>query len=513
VATTFQTTWPEAALTRNLLFRMTVCLSVIAFLAPASALASDANKQDANKQQALDELLSKFKTQGTKVPAKESSKDSAKEAAREVVNRDPASSTSSKPAQIQRAKEVSQKAETKELKSEAAPEPSTASAATTAAPTAAEETENPFEDKVFGDWGGLRKSALEKGFELEVIYKSEFTGNFTGGTEKKDFHLHNLDIWTNFDFEKLAGVKGLSLTAYGLGDSGGKPSETFGEIIVSSNIEAPNTFKLYEIYFTQKVDDRLLFMLGTRDLNAEFFATDSSGIFRNSAFGISTSLAQTGVNGPSIFPTTSLAAVGKYVNEDHFYLTVGVFNAQAGDPNDPLGTHLNTKTDEGYMYIWETGYTPKVNEKSMKLSLGAWTYSLPQAALDPEKSSYTNSGFYILADYPITSMTSAFVRLGTASPEINQLANEAQIGLLIENPLPGRENDAFGIGFVQAQASSDYRTINTSLESTSVVELAYDAKIANGIVLSPSYQHILNPGLVADQAAVSIWAARLKLDF
>jgi porin len=479
----------------------------LAHLAPTSALASDVNKQ-----QALDELLSKFKPQGTKGPAKESSK--------EVISRDLASSTSSKPAQIKRTKEVSAKVTPAEVKSAAATDPSPASVAaaaatapaTTAAP-ATEETENPFEDKVFGDWAGFRKSALEKGFELEVIYKSEFTGNFTGGTEKKDFHLHNLDIWTNFDFEKLAGVKGLSLTAYGLGDSGGKPSETFGEIIVSSNIEAPNTFKLYEIYFTQKVDDRLLFMLGTRDLNAEFFATDSSGIFRNSAFGISTSLAQTGVNGPSIFPTTSLAAVGKYVNEDHFYLTVGVFNAQAGDPNDPLGTHINTKTDEGYLYIWETGYTPKVNEKSMKLSLGAWTYSLPQAAIDPEKSSYTNSGFYLLADYPITSMTSAFVRFGTASPEINQLANEAQIGILIENPLPGRENDAFGIGFVQAQASSDYRTINTSLESTSVVELAYDAKIANGIVLSPSYQHILNPGLVADQEAVSIWAARLKLDF
>lgn len=496
---------------------MSVCLSVIVFLEPVSALAFDANKQHANKQHALDELLSKFKPQGTKGQAK----DSGKEVENEVVNRDPASSTSSRPAQIRRAKEVvteevPPKVEPAEAKSAAATEPSTESATvvtSSAAPTAMEETENPFEEKVFGDWGGFRKSALEKGFELEVIYKSEFTGNFSGGTEKKDFHLHNLDIWTNFDFEKLAGVKGLSLTAYGLGDSGGKPSETFGEIIVSSNIEAPNTFKLYEIYFTQKVDDRLLFMLGTRDLNAEFFATDSSGIFRNSAFGISTSIAQTGVNGPSIFPTTSLAAVGKYLNEDHFYLTVGVFNAQAGDPNNPLGTQINTKTDEGFLYIWEAGYTPKVNEKSMKLSLGAWTYSLPQAALDPEKSSYTNSGFYLLADYPITSMTSAFVRFGTASPEINQLANEAQIGLLIENPLPGRENDAFGIGFVQAQASSDYRTINTSLESTSVVELAYDAKIANGIVLSPSYQHILNPGLVADQEAVSIWAARLTLDF
>ncbi len=378
---------------------------------------------------------------------------------------------------------------------------------------ATEEVEDPFEDKVFGDWGGFRKSALEKGFELELIYKSEFTGNLSGGTEKKDFHLHNLDIWTSFAFEKLAGVRGLSLTAYGLGESGGKPSETFGEIIVSTNIEAPNTFKLYEIYLTQKVDDRLLFTLGTRDLNAEFFATESSGIFRNSAFGISTTLAQTGTNGPSIFPTTSLAAVGKYENEAHFYFTVGVFNAQAGDPNDPLGTHINDKTDKGYLYIWESGYTPKVNEKNMKLSLGAWTYSLPEAAQDTEKSTYNNSGFYLLADYPITSMTSAFVRFGTASPEINQLASEAQIGLLVENPLPGREKDAFGIGFVQAQVSADYRTLNSSLDSTSVMEIAYDAHLFNGVVLSPSYQHILNPGLVADQEAVSIWAARLKLDF
>jgi porin len=468
---------------------MIAVIAVIVFGSPTKS--SSAETSDPGQKTALDELMDKFKPKSTTGASKS--------------ERGPASSSSAKPAKVKRAK--------------AAPKDSTPAAAQSAEEHASSETptdaeaKDPFEDRIFGDWGGFRKSANEKGVELEVIYKSEFTGNFSGGTEKKNFHLQNLDIMTKLDLEKIFGTKGLTLTAYGLGDFGGKPSETFGEVIVSSNIEAANTFKLYELYLTQQLSENLIFQFGTRDLNADFFATESSGIFRNSGFGISTSLAQTAVNGPSIFPTTSLAAIAKYEKPDDTYLTVGVFNAKSGDPNDANGTIINTSTDEGYLYIWELGYKPKVHDKNMQLSIGVWTYSLPQTALEPQKSKYNNSGCYFLADYPISPMTSAFVRFGTASPEINKLENEVQIGVRIENPLFGREKDAFGFGWIRAQASGDYQKQNNSLNSTSLAEVAYDLHVIDGAMLTPSYQHILNPGLIADQEALSIWAVRLKLDF
>lgn len=47
--------------------------------------------------------------------------------------------------------------------------------------------------------------------------------------------------------------------------------------------------------------------IGLYDLNSEFDALDDAGLFINSAFGVGTDIGLTGVNGPSIFPVTSLA--------------------------------------------------------------------------------------------------------------------------------------------------------------------------------------------------------------
>ena len=41
------------------------------------------------------------------------------------------------------------------------------------------------------------------------------------------------------------------------------------------------------------------------NLNAEFYVNDSSAMFINSSFGMGQDFAQSGKNGPSIFPVTS----------------------------------------------------------------------------------------------------------------------------------------------------------------------------------------------------------------
>ena len=39
---------------------------------------------------------------------------------------------------------------------------------------------------------------------------------------------------------------------YGLGNHGGRPSENVGDLQIVSNIEAPDTWKLYEAWFEQE---------------------------------------------------------------------------------------------------------------------------------------------------------------------------------------------------------------------------------------------------------------------
>jgi porin len=52
--------------------------------------------------------------------------------------------------------------------------------------------------------------------------------------------------------------------------------------------------------------------IGLYDLNSEFDVIEAAALFLNPSHGIGPDFAQSGRNGPSIFPVTSLAIRGEY---------------------------------------------------------------------------------------------------------------------------------------------------------------------------------------------------------
>ena len=71
-------------------------------------------------------------------------------------------------------------------------------------------------------------------------------------------------------------------------------------------------------------------LVGLYDLNTEFDALESAGLFLNSSQGIGPEFAQSGLNGPSIFPTTTLGLRAKWAPGSRFYLESVVLNGLAG---------------------------------------------------------------------------------------------------------------------------------------------------------------------------------------
>ena len=49
-------------------------------------------------------------------------------------------------------------------------------------------------------------------------------------------------------------------------------------------------------------------LIGRYDLNSEFYRLQSASLFLNSSFGIGPEFSQSGLEGPSIFPNTSVGA-------------------------------------------------------------------------------------------------------------------------------------------------------------------------------------------------------------
>jgi len=192
-----------------------------------------------------------------------------------------------------------------------------------------------------GDWGGARNYLVDHGVQFEMTYTGEVWGNISGGISKGAVYLDNTNLVLSLDLEKLVHWKGASFSLYGLGNWGGSPTEKTGVAQGTSNIDAPDAWKLYEVWLQQNfLDDRISLKTGLVDLNSEFDNIQTNRLFLNPSQGIGVDFAQTGVNGPSIFPTTSLAGRIEFYPIKNMYVKVGLFDGVPGDPNHPHSTQI-----------------------------------------------------------------------------------------------------------------------------------------------------------------------------
>jgi porin len=368
-------------------------------------------------------------------------------------------------------------------------------------------------EALFGNWGGLKSFLGDHGIAIQLKYKGDATQNQTGGLEKKSTFLGNVDLNTEFDLEKIAGLKGLNLVLYGLGNHGGHPTEFVGDSFGTSNIEAPSTIKLYEAYFVKTIDDRFTLLFGLRDLNVDYYATESAGNLLNSAFGIGPSFSQTGVNGPSIFPSAAPAITFKYESPNSYYFQSGIFNATAGDPNHPNGTHIPTVVKDGYLYAWETGFAGGKEAGKYKYSIGLWSYSKEAEALDTSKSAGQNSGGYILFDRNLTQNISVFLKHGLAAPEFNQFSSSTEVGATFQGLVPGRSDDVLSIGYASAEVSDDYQSLNDSKSTESATEISYRMSFDRGLAVTPDFQYVKNTGVTKGVQDAQVGSIRIEINF
>ncbi len=111
---------------------------------------------------------------------------------------------------------------------------------------------------------------------------------------------------------------------------------------------------------------------GLYDLNSEFDSIETAGLFLNSSHGIGPEIAQTGVNGPSIFPVTSLGARLQWSFSPQWTGRVALLDGVAGDPEDPRRNRIRFGAHDGLLAITELGYG---GARLHKVAVGAWTYT------------------------------------------------------------------------------------------------------------------------------------------
>ncbi|MBX3032384.1 MAG: carbohydrate porin [Bdellovibrionaceae bacterium] len=357
--------------------------------------------------------------------------------------------------------------------------------------------------------------------KAEFVYKGEWS-SVAGGLRERTTYIDNVDLKLSLDAEAAFGWQGVSFYLQGLAnsgaDSGQSPFLNVGDSQGTSNIATRvNAAKLYAAWVRKDfADGRLSALFGLFDLNSEFYATDSSGVFLNASFGIGLDLAQTGVNGPSIFPTPAPALRLRAEPREDFYLQTAVFNAQAGDPDHPSATVLRVSSHDGVLWITETGFTPEKEGLKSKYALGGWGYTRSFDDLR-DGTPRASTGAYLLIDQALSGRLSWFLRNGVASDASNLIRRNTSVGLLLKGPF-SRDNDRFGIAVTQVAAGGAYlETLQSAgkpgARSEEAYEISYHWELRPGWALHPDFQYVVNPGFDPGVGEAQVSTLRFEISF
>ena len=331
------------------------------------------------------------------------------------------------------------------------------------------------------------------------------------------------------DLERLAGWRGTTFYVDGVWIHGGQPSNIVGDAQGLSSISAPNTVQLEELWLQKTFPEiQSSVLVGLYDVNSEFYRLQSAGLFLNSSFGIGPEFAQSGVAGPSIFPSTSLGVRVAYKPDPRMVVRAAVLD---GVPvNRPDGTRAAFQPGDGAFIVSEVAFLGRptaddqpTNAKARlgrfsnlppyddKFAIGAWHYTAGFDDLSALQSDgqavrrHGSSGAYLIADRLLSrdaadtdKRTTGFLQLGVGDPGVSRFGYYLGAGVVASGVLGRPATDELGLGVAMARNGSHFidsqrRQGNSVRRSEIAIELSYLVQVTPRLALQPDLQYIINP--------------------
>ena len=346
--------------------------------------------------------------------------------------------------------------------------------------------------------------------DLSVVYTAEVLRNMRGGVGRGARYLDNLDVTLTVNAERAFGWRGATLFAYGLYNDGQPFSdELVGAAQGVSNIETGvRAARLYEAWVEQRfASDRASLKFGLYDLNSEFDSIEGAALFLNPSHGIGPDFSQSGRNGPSIFPVTSIALRGDYKLTNKWLVRAAILDAVPGDPDRPKRTAIKFGGGDGVLGVVEVNYL----DDQTKAAVGYWRYTgrfdtSTAASSKGERESRGNDGFYVFGERRLTREgaddaqgLAGWLRLGFADEDLNPIGLYAGGGLSYTGPFKGRDEDQVGIAVGAVEFGEAFRRSSMfagdPVDTREVIlEATYRAPLAPWLTVQPDIQYVINPG-------------------
>ncbi len=319
------------------------------------------------------------------------------------------------------------------------------------------------------------------------------------------------------------GHLGLHL-AYALGES---PSARVGDVSGVSGIDAGGAtgFFIWDAWAQQNLpwwETKL--RVGVVDFNNDFYVADYANLFLNGSFGMGVEVGGGGGTVPT-YPATGPGLEAFFTPVGGSYLNLGLWK---GVP-DTEGVLRNG--DGGWFYVAEGGVKKGTSGEPgyLKLGLGYWrdTNTLDHWAGDdwqaegrsgPAFASAPRAGdggYYLVAETAVGRRLGLFFKAGRADPSRNRYGTTYAVGLQANAPLPGRPDDALGLGLVRTEHSSDFLDYALSegvtyFRAENVYEITYSARVGRRWMVQPDFQYVIQPGMDLTVANALVLGLRLQ---
>lgn len=362
-------------------------------------------------------------------------------------------------------------------------------------------------------------------YELSALYTADALWNVHGGLQEGSAYLDYAELSAGLDAGRVLGWDGVTLFASVFRRNDPTFSERYaGDSLVVSNIDASSPMQFLEAWAEWAFDAAGpgSLRLGLYDLSSEFDVLDSRGIFLNSAYGTGQDLAQTGLNGPSMYPITALGARLAWAPRDRLLLKAAVLDGVPGDPGDRGRSRLHLSSSEGALWIVEA----IGGGDHLRGGAGYWRYTTEFPSLDASEgeagSRHDNAGGYVmveLASDPAAGLEEprwlGFARAGTAEEHVNVFDCFYAAGVVLRSAWPGKFGSQLGLAASEARVGSGYRRQRSAagLETDAFernVELTWRLPLGEHAAVQPDLQYVQNPS--GDPAIADAWVVGMRIE-
>ncbi len=351
----------------------------------------------------------------------------------------------------------------------------------------------------------------------------DFASLAAGDGDRKLRVLSNIDLTADADLGALLNWDGAKAHFYVLDNRGARPNDAAGTLQGTDNIEVARAgLRLFEAWIEQDLGKGASLRAGLYDLNSEFYTNDAAGLLIAPPFGIGSELAATGPNGPSIFPSSALAARLRVpFGGGRAYAQFAAVNARASTVGDHGGVDFSF--GEGVLLIGEAG----IAQGPLRGSLGAWRYSRKREDLFETDAlgaplSKTSQGAYAVLEGDLLSTgdrkLTAFLRAGISDQHTSPFTGGFQTGFLLSPAIGGRDDSALSLGLHHAWTTGHFRDALSAIGDTpaggeTALELTYSDKLLPQVTVQPDIQWIRHPGGNTGAADAVMATLRIVFEF